>query len=531
MAMTNAQKAEMYRFFIVAFDAAPGVVYMNQLDEALSAGMTTKQIVNVFTQKSVFTDSYPSFLSNEQFATLLVNNVVKSAATEAAKAQAVSDISAALQVGLTRGDVIFNVFTNIAAKSSSDLTWGNLVKQMNNQVAAADYYTAVLLRASTDVNELKSVIANISPTQAGTSQAALTYSATVLAESTRNDGSISTTLTISVIGDKFKGAVGTTVGTVENVPTGLIAKLTKLTDTSAQLSLVGTATAHSDADSTNNLKVSFNYQDFLSGLNPSNGSMPNLELAFRDLWPSVASNTITINQLPTEDLVINLSSDTVTHGGVSVSPSTGLYSDAVNVNLGGMPTPPAGATVGGVMFIGTTQNNTYVASPLGDQITPGGGNDTVTLGAGTDTVVFPTNAGAGVLTIKNFTPGADGDVLDFSNFLIETGTDNIDYVDTNASAATAIDWANGDVLMALTEADLDQAGVASLFGTYFDAPTTAAKLIVLTADVTGNTKIWAVTNLSGSGVSTIADDEILLIGILDGVSNFEMAGFSPPNFI
>jgi hypothetical protein len=504
---------------------------MNQLDEALSAGMTTKQIVNVFTQKSVFTDSYPSFLSNEQFATLLVNNVVKSAATEAAKAQAVSDIGAALQAGLTKGDVIYNVFTNIAAKSTTDVTWGNLVKQMNNQVAAADYYTAVLLRASTDVNELKSAIANITDTQAGTSQAALTYSGTVLAESTRNDGSIATTLTISVVGDKFKGAVGTSLGTVENVPTGLVARLTKLTDTSAQLSLTGTATANADTDSINNLKVSFSYLDFLSGLNPSNATAPNLEVAFRDLWPLVSNNTITINQLPTEDLVINLVSDTVTHGGVAVSPSSGLYADAVNVNLGSMPVPISGATVGGVTFVGTTQANVYVASPLGDHITPGGGADTVTLGASTDTVVFPKVGTTGVLTIQNFTPGAEGDVLDFSNFLVETGTDNIDYVDTNASATTAIDWANGDVLMALTEADIDEAGVAALFGSYFEAPTTAAKLIVMTADVTGDTKIWAVTNLSGTGVNTIDDDDILLIGILEDISNFEMAGFAIPNFI
>ena len=531
MAMTNAQKAEMYRFFIVAFDAAPGVVYMNQLDEALSAGMTTKQIVNVFTQKSVFTDAYPSFLSNEQFATLLVNNVVKNSATEAAKAQAVSDITAALQIGLTKGDVIYNVFTNIAAKSTTDVTWGNLVKQMNNQVAAADYYTAVLLRASTDVNELKSAIANITETTAGTSQAALTYSGSSLLESTRNDGSISTTLTISVVGDKFKGAVGTSLGVVENVPTGLTARLTKLNDTSAQLTLTGAATANADADSINNLKVTFSYVDFLSGLNPSNATMANLEVEFRDLWPSVASNTLTIAQLPTEDLVINLLSDTVTHGGIQVSPASGIYADAVNVNLGGMPAPASGTTVGGVTFVGTTQANTYVASPMGDHITPGGGADTVTLGAGSDTVVFPKSGTSGVLTIKNFTPDADGDVLDFSNFLVETGTENIGYVDTNASATTAIDWANGDVLMALTEADIDEAGVAALFGTYFEAPTTAAKLIVMTADVTGDTKIWAVTNTSGSGVASIDDDEILLIGILEDISNFEMTGFLPPNFI
>jgi hypothetical protein len=504
---------------------------MNQLDEALSAGMTTKQIVNVFTQKSVFTDSYPSFFSHEQFATLLVNNVVKSAATEAAKAQAISDVVAALNLGWSRGDVIYNIFTNISAKSTTDVTWGKLVQQMNNQVAAADYYTSVLARTSTDVTELRSVIANISDTQTGSSQAALTLSTNLLRESTLNDGSVTTTITISVVGDKFKGAVGTNLGQVDGLPAGLTAKLTKLTDTSAQLMLSGKATSHDDVDSNTELSVSFSSSDFLSNLTPANAVASGIQIEFRDLWPSVSSSTLSIQHVPANDLVINLQTDTVTHGVVAVSSVSGAYSSAVNADLSKVPVPEAGALNGTISFIGTSQANVYVASPLGDTIQPGGGNDTVTLGAGVDTIVFPKEGTSGVITIKNFQPGDDGDVLDFSNLLTETGTDNIDYVDTNVSATTAIDWANGDVLLALTEADIDEAGVASLFGTYFEAPTTAARLVVLTADVTGDTRIWSVVNTSGSGATAITDDEILLIGLLEGISNFEMAGFAPPNFI
>ena len=38
MALTTTQKTEAYQFFIVAFGAAPGVEYMNQLDDAYGAG-------------------------------------------------------------------------------------------------------------------------------------------------------------------------------------------------------------------------------------------------------------------------------------------------------------------------------------------------------------------------------------------------------------------------------------------------------------------------------------------------------------
>jgi len=37
MALTSTVKTELYRFFSIAFNAAPGVTYMNQLAEAANA--------------------------------------------------------------------------------------------------------------------------------------------------------------------------------------------------------------------------------------------------------------------------------------------------------------------------------------------------------------------------------------------------------------------------------------------------------------------------------------------------------------
>jgi hypothetical protein len=85
--------------------------------------------------------------------------------------------------------------------------------------------------------------------------------------------------------------------------------------------------------------------------------------------------------------------------------------------------------------------------------------------------------------------------------------------------------------MALMSEDAEAADIADLFGVYYANPTTAAKLVILTADVQGDTKIWAVTNTSGTGVGSISEDEIRLIGILEEINNFEMAGFVGPNFI
>jgi S-layer protein len=153
--MTLQQQTDAYQFFIVAFGAAPGTVYMDQLNDAYGAGMTSKQIVNIYTTKDQFTSRYPDFLANNDFATSLINNVVGNSATAAAKAEAVVDITAALTSGFSRGDVIFQVFSNLANKDRADVTWGNTAKQFDNQVAVAKFVTQDQLVASTDLAVLR----------------------------------------------------------------------------------------------------------------------------------------------------------------------------------------------------------------------------------------------------------------------------------------------------------------------------------------------------------------------------------------
>ncbi len=171
MALTSTTKTELYQFFAIAFNAAPGVTYMSQLADAVNAGMTVKQVVNVFTTKSQFLSTYPNFFTNEQFANKLVTNVVENSASAEAKAAAVADITAALNAGWSRGDVIYQVFSNLANKSFADETWGNTAKQMANQVAYAEYYTETLMGDTETLSTLRGVIADVTYESATTTTA------------------------------------------------------------------------------------------------------------------------------------------------------------------------------------------------------------------------------------------------------------------------------------------------------------------------------------------------------------------------
>ena len=151
----------LYHFFLVAFDAAPGVEYMEQMAQAYNQGTDVRQIVNVFTTKPQFTSVYPAWLGNGPLADKLVASIVGSSASATARAEAVHDIALALDNGWSRGDVVYQVFGNLAAKPLSDATWGHTARQFQNQAAVARYFTEEMQYQSTDLGLLRAVVSGV----------------------------------------------------------------------------------------------------------------------------------------------------------------------------------------------------------------------------------------------------------------------------------------------------------------------------------------------------------------------------------
>ena len=210
---TTERQTEMYRFFSVAFNAAPGTTYMDQLYDAVISGMSTKEIVNVFVTKSEFTSVYPRSMSNATFATKIVDAVVGGSATADAKAQAVADITAALTAGWSRGDIVYQIFTNLATKPETDADWAGTAKQMANQVAVAKYYTETLNNSSTDLSTLRKVVAGVTNLTDTSSAAALS----AVVDAALPTPPQSFTLTTGVDNIKGGGAADTINAVIANV--------------------------------------------------------------------------------------------------------------------------------------------------------------------------------------------------------------------------------------------------------------------------------------------------------------------------
>jgi serralysin len=153
---------ELYQFFIVAFNAAPGVTYMNQLAEAFDYGYSVKQIVDVFITKAQFTDQYSIGITNQELAERLVENVVGVSASHQTKQDAAKDIASALDAGWSRGDVIYTIFGNLGKKPTSDALWGATAQLFQNQLQIAKHFTESLGFSTTDLTTLRGALALVS---------------------------------------------------------------------------------------------------------------------------------------------------------------------------------------------------------------------------------------------------------------------------------------------------------------------------------------------------------------------------------
>jgi serralysin len=153
--------ADLYLYFVVTLQAAPGVTHMNQLAALSRSGYSVKQIVDALVAKPEFTNTYPIGLSHLAFAERLVENTFGEDASSATKSAAVLDIKRALDDGGSRGEVIHAYFGNLARKPIDDPVWGGTVKLFQNQVTVAKHFTETLDFSTTDLTTLRDALGEV----------------------------------------------------------------------------------------------------------------------------------------------------------------------------------------------------------------------------------------------------------------------------------------------------------------------------------------------------------------------------------
>lgn len=347
--------------------------------------------------------------------------------------------------------------------------------------------------------------------------AVITYDTLAVYEASSNDGRILTSVNIAIDADMFKGRIGTELGAVSGLPGGLSAKIVKVSNTKALLTIAGKATAHASVNSTEAPIISFSGKDFVSGTiaEKSYVAQP-LQVKFFDLSLSESFGQIAVSASLAGVAKFDLHSNKIILNGAENFLQSGLMENVTTVNLSGL----SGNSLA-VEVIGDASANTFVSTDIGATLSGGGGNDVITLARGRETIRFEaTPAANGVDTVHNFDTSYTGDVLDFGDFLNQGGTYLAPVLFSSSSAQS---WVNGNILL-LSGQDIDTTTeIAAAFGPGlpFAAPTTSGKIVVISADVTGDATVWYVINQSAP--TAISAAEVTKVATLVGTNSVSLS--------
>ena len=154
----------------------------------------------------------------------------------------------------------------------------------------------------------------------------LMWSGTTFTESSENDGSISTTINLTLTDETFTVTTGAITGFVtNNVPEGLTVEITATSNTEASILLTGNATNHQDADDISDMEITFTDEAFTNGDASvvETYSQTNLIVDFDNNVSvnSINNNNISIYPNPTTDFITIESS--ITPSNITITDITG----------------------------------------------------------------------------------------------------------------------------------------------------------------------------------------------------------------
>ena len=128
--------------------SAPGTGRLNHWVEDIDGGMSLEELANYIAESDAFLATYPTFLTNEEFATDFLNNLMGGEDVPAALVTlAVGLVTGLLNDGMTRGALavaVFQAMYDIHDQGMDHPAYGDLGMVANglfNKVAVAEHYT------------------------------------------------------------------------------------------------------------------------------------------------------------------------------------------------------------------------------------------------------------------------------------------------------------------------------------------------------------------------------------------------------
>jgi S-layer protein len=140
---TAATRTSIINLVVLATNQAPGTTKLTELIALSDAGQSLAQIAATLTSAVSFTQVYPTFATNEEFAAEYIGNIIP-AASAAVQTLAADLVASLLNGGATRADIVVASAEFLATAPTTDPSFGSAAATFQNKAAVALFHTVTL---------------------------------------------------------------------------------------------------------------------------------------------------------------------------------------------------------------------------------------------------------------------------------------------------------------------------------------------------------------------------------------------------
>lgn len=165
MAITAIQRTELVSLLVGMFDAAPSAEILTEFVAYFEAGDSITDIANNLDDTEVFHSMYPTWLTNEDFASKFTKTIMDGNTDAAGLAVATSEVLALLNAGYSQGETAKIATDFLMAVDATDVVFGQAGLALQNKTEVATYHATQMLNADSSLESLQAVLANVNSTQ------------------------------------------------------------------------------------------------------------------------------------------------------------------------------------------------------------------------------------------------------------------------------------------------------------------------------------------------------------------------------
>ncbi len=167
MAVTEEVRSGLIGLSVVMLGSAPGTDRLNEWVKAVNDGMTIEDIANHIADSDAYKAIYPSFLTNEEFASSMLDATLGGEISEALMSAAVGVVTGILDEGTSRGQLALQlmIYLNDVLTQGEDhpgfADFGAAATALYNKLVVAEYYTVALRQSGPNSRVLRDVTSEV----------------------------------------------------------------------------------------------------------------------------------------------------------------------------------------------------------------------------------------------------------------------------------------------------------------------------------------------------------------------------------